>query len=790
MKKIVIAIFAALIMIISTTCVFAQNMVQDIEPDNLEGLKATASEQTDRSPGVTNAESVGQEFEYYDNDDGTITVNKYNGNAAEIVVPAQIDGKIVRDVYELAPSETVTSIEFSEGIQRISANLLCHYPNLANLVLPSTLERSMYIDSDYTIYIKGTKLKNLNGFAKENTKLQYLSITDSNLTDISGLAGWANLKQLSLEGNSALTNVSILKEWDNLSYLNLNGTSVSQADALKIVHGKDMVLPIVVSRKFLSLCPRTIMMNDTNVLSGITYQVKDTTIAKNEGGEIIPQKIGMTTCSIMFNAQEIASVNINVVAVDSEQPVGADAKAVPEIKPELIISKGSDSRFLLGYYSDKTLWRIGGDKPYQVMSNVQSFSNAVNEGSLEMVYALVEDENASLHTLNLYNEDVKELNPSIPLVKKYDIAPEYSVLNIRGIALSEKGELFFINKNNSATQMMTGVSDYKIDTSTEMVLVLKETGELWMCPYSGSDAANGTAKFSEAAEGVNGLYDGVNGTVYFKKGDTFGGIESTYNTTTHMFEKQVVNFDGGIKNQLKLWNGRFWIKTDGTTGEGDQKLLDKTVVALEYNYLDSFYYALDTDHTLWKFKQEDSQWTVSKIADNVTDCNDLANLGTDFAYYVSGDVMHKLSTGEKTYDDVKQVLPISNTYTYVLKNDGYVYLNNHKILNHVEKMVKDSSMPYFVRTDGSTWCFDVDNDEPLTKVADDLSALAYPLGDINADKAINASDALQALRHSVGEIKLEGDAFTRGDVTKDKKINASDALQILRYSVKEITSFD
>ena len=65
----------------------------------------------------------------------------------------------------------------------------------------------------------------------------------------------------------------------------------------------------------------------------------------------------------------------------------------------------------------------------------------------------------------------------------------------------------------------------------------------------------------------------------------------------------------------------------------------------------------------------------------------------------------------------------------------------------------------------------------------------FDLGDINADKAINASDALQALRHSVGEIKLEGDAFIRGDVTKDTFINASDALQILRYSVKEITVF-
>ncbi|CAK7009973.1 MAG: hypothetical protein EUB_01660 [Eubacterium sp.] len=71
-----------------------------------------------------------------------------------------------------------------------------------------------------------------------------------------------------------------------------------------------------------------------------------------------------------------------------------------------------------------------------------------------------------------------------------------------------------------------------------------------------------------------------------------------------------------------------------------------------------------------------------------------------------------------------------------------------------------------------------------------VSSNIFTLGDVNADKAINASDALLALRHSVKEITLESDQFTRADVTKDKMVNASDALQILRYSVKEIESFD
>lgn len=64
------------------------------------------------------------------------------------------------------------------------------------------------------------------------------------------------------------------------------------------------------------------------------------------------------------------------------------------------------------------------------------------------------------------------------------------------------------------------------------------------------------------------------------------------------------------------------------------------------------------------------------------------------------------------------------------------------------------------------------------------------MGDIDANGSINASDALQALRHSVKEIALDSNQFIRADVIKDKIVNASDALQILRYSVKEIVNFD
>lgn len=63
------------------------------------------------------------------------------------------------------------------------------------------------------------------------------------------------------------------------------------------------------------------------------------------------------------------------------------------------------------------------------------------------------------------------------------------------------------------------------------------------------------------------------------------------------------------------------------------------------------------------------------------------------------------------------------------------------------------------------------------------------LGDVNADGAINSTDALLVLQHSVNLIQLQGEEAKRADVNKDKMINSNDALSILRYSVGLITDF-
>lgn len=76
------------------------------------------------------------------------------------------------------------------------------------------------------------------------------------------------------------------------------------------------------------------------------------------------------------------------------------------------------------------------------------------------------------------------------------------------------------------------------------------------------------------------------------------------------------------------------------------------------------------------------------------------------------------------------------------------------------------------------------------ELSEPVSATAKTaMGDVNDDFAINASDALLVLQHTVSLCTLEGDVFLCADVSGDGTVDASDALRILQYTVGLISSF-
>ena len=66
---------------------------------------------------------------------------------------------------------------------------------------------------------------------------------------------------------------------------------------------------------------------------------------------------------------------------------------------------------------------------------------------------------------------------------------------------------------------------------------------------------------------------------------------------------------------------------------------------------------------------------------------------------------------------------------------------------------------------------------------------AVVFGDTDGNKKVDASDALNALQHSVGKITLSGVAADCADVDASGKVDATDALLILQHSVGKIEQF-
>lgn len=78
----------------------------------------------------------------------------------------------------------------------------------------------------------------------------------------------------------------------------------------------------------------------------------------------------------------------------------------------------------------------------------------------------------------------------------------------------------------------------------------------------------------------------------------------------------------------------------------------------------------------------------------------------------------------------------------------------------------------------------------LTQAIQDYNAMEFPVnGDVNGDKAANATDALSVLQNTVQKREFDQQQARLADVNLDGEVNAADALMILQFAVKKIDRF-
>lgn len=75
-----------------------------------------------------------------------------------------------------------------------------------------------------------------------------------------------------------------------------------------------------------------------------------------------------------------------------------------------------------------------------------------------------------------------------------------------------------------------------------------------------------------------------------------------------------------------------------------------------------------------------------------------------------------------------------------------------------------------------------------TFLGEDYTAWAVIPGDVDLNSKVNAVDALQILRHTVGKTTLTQASFAAANWEQDGKIDATDALKLLRFIVGKVNN--
>ena len=130
------------------------------------------------------------------------------------------------------------------------------------------------------------------------------------------------------------------------------------------------------------------------------------------------------------------------------------------------------------------------------------------------------------------------------------------------------------------------------------------------------------------------------------------------------------------------------------------------------------------------------------------------------------------------------------------------YVNNSEITNISGTNSGWTRYEYTVNSNGNytfKWVYEKDysvNSGDDTGWLDDIEIVyvnppepEYLLGDCDLNGTVNVTDAVLALRHSMGIITLEGNALLAGDVDGNGSVTVTDSLLILRYAMGLIDEF-
>jgi|GEM_PF-6725152 len=228
---------------------------------------ATTQETTSVAPLETTAESTAyyppanpaSDFSYKENDDGGITIVNYKGNDTSFVVPPQIDGKNVTEIWfknSLTPdfvNDTIVSITLPDTIKSIGNTTFQNYVSLESINLPDSLEKIgnhafAYCSSLKNISIPGKAISEYSWNAFMYSGLENIEIRGDIEILPSGIFGATNIKEFICPDSLKTIEFQVFSVCKNLESLILNdGLLTVGSHLLPQTKVKEIIIPASVT---------------------------------------------------------------------------------------------------------------------------------------------------------------------------------------------------------------------------------------------------------------------------------------------------------------------------------------------------------------------------------------------------------------------------------------------------------------------------------------------------------------------------------------------------------------
>lgn len=681
-------------------------------------------------------------FQYQINEAGEVTITRYVGDAADLVVPAQIDGKRVSNIAygSFSNNDKLTSVVIEEGVGAIENSAFYQCANLAKIDLPSTITSIGYGAFERCALTNTDGFKKLTNL-KENTTLY---LRDNQITDLSGLKGLP-LYGLSLDENTGLKDISPLKGMNTLNSLYLSNTDVSEEDLWSLYRFDTMNLSVfdIATQRELGPMP-FVYMTDSNALRDqITYTIADPSVASLEKNSVTINKVGETNATATYKGEN-RTFKIVVKDMDTAPEAGEPIENLPTLE----IHNTPNGTVNLNLKENNELWNISSDKPTLVMDNVKNIttSRAANK---EKSWLFIQDQDDSLWVQETRVDQTPTLSKKLDNVAKYvgnnayNINHEYSTW---AWAMHKEGGLSHIKPDGTVEAIPSaGTKDianlyFYSNTQIAGLIVLKEDGTLWtkldVQKNQPENALELLASNVDALSGENGFVD-TDGRFHAISLEWMMDTASYKVVEKALPEDAVTIFkaSGGTYSYFYMdKNGAAWAQRSGTPAQ-TEKVGDMTIAYTPVSCMESYmdpdtgfmmskfsYYFQDNEKNLWKYDTQSKQ--AAKIDENVakTAIASYSATADGAASYLKTDGTYV--NGKKQTQGVADVLG-----NYLLMKDGRVSYRGQVLLNSVASIRTSSDNSdgtnnyalandcYMTRADGSVWLHSTRDPSVLTKVA-------------------------------------------------------------------------